>query len=125
MARKGMIINGVHFTPDMLMAAQKVRREHGMSLRQYLIRWREVNQGRPISDLADEMGCDPSSLYKTWFPNLDIEPMHLLVPREEYLRMTGQPVPSEVAAEQAEAERREAVAELTRMRLVEAGETEG
>jgi len=74
--------------------------------------------------LAAELKIDESTLYE-WLKRLDLCSLTILVPREEFLRMTGQPVPTEVEAEAAELEQREAAAELARMRLVGAGETEG
>lgn len=84
MALKGRIIGGYHFTPDMLKAEQRVRRAHGMSLRDYLIKWRRTNLDQPITSLAEEMGVDPTTLYRTWFVNLDLYPVHWLLPGEEY-----------------------------------------
>ncbi len=124
MAMKGQIINGHHYTPEMLKALQRVRRKHGMPLREYLIHWRRTNQDRPIDDLAKEMGCDPTSLYRTWFPNLQLVPVHVLVTQDEFRRMTGQVIPEEVEAERAQAERVQAAAALRELTAVSTG-TEG
>jgi len=103
------------YTPQMKRVHHRLRAKGG--LQAYL--QREVPT-RGVEEVAVELKVHFTTLYR-WIDLLFVRGNgpHL-VPLAEL-----QEQQAEVAAEAAEAERREAVAELARMRLVEAGETEG
>ena len=103
------------YTPQMKRVHHRLRGQGG--LQAYL--HREVPR-RGLKPVAGDLKVGWRTLYR-WVDLLFVRGKGpALVPIIEI-----QEQQAEVAAEAAEAERREAVAELVRMRLVEAGETEG
>lgn len=62
-------IDGYPHSPDMAKAHRTVLKQTGLSLRQYIVDWRNEHPSEPLERLAAELGVHLSTMYR-WFDKL-------------------------------------------------------